>query len=153
MGVDAVRRKAHRIASSNGDQGALNYNPFARTRSRDSPGDIENPVHRTRSTRSEANIAPTIEERRRLESREAEKDFGRPVHHDTDPSPTSPSPQNAVVNGNEPSSSRDVAHETNGEVKDEADSTVFGSSRHNSNNAVTKRAKFKGIFRKEHDKA
>lgn len=40
--------------------------------------------------------------------------------------------------------------ETNGAVKDSGDSTVVGSTRQDSN-GITKRAKFKGIFRKDHD--
>lgn len=35
MSLDTVRRQAHRVASSNGGDGAVNYNPFARQRQRD----------------------------------------------------------------------------------------------------------------------
>ena len=128
----------------------MNYNPFARTRSRDSTADAENPVHRTRSTRSEAAV-PTIEEQQRLESsRQAEKEFGHQHHHNTEPTPTSPSAPNGFETVPGSSVEKDVAPPTNGHVKDSSDSTIAGSSHHNST-GVTKRTKFKGIFRKEHE--
>jgi Ca2+:H+ antiporter len=122
----------------------MNYNPFARQRSRDQPvGDAENqyPVRRTVSGAA----ALTIDEQQRSE---AQKEFGGQHHHNTEPTPTSatsPTAPNGFVGS---SVDRDLP-QTNGE-KQSDDSTVVGSSRHNSN-AVTKRAKFKGIFRKDHD--
>lgn len=147
MNLDTVRRQAHRYASQGGGDGTVNYNPFARTRSRDSQGDIENPVHRTRSTRSENHATSAIEERRGLESREAEKEFGPPAHHNTEPTATSPT--YAGTSRGIPEEKSEPP-ETNGTIKDSGDSTVVGSTRQDSN-GITKRAKFKGIFRKEHD--
>ncbi|KAF1846683.1 calcium/proton exchanger [Cucurbitaria berberidis CBS 394.84] len=149
MNLDTVRRQAHRVASRGAGDGALNYNPFARTRSRDSQGDIENPVYRTRSTRSENHVTPAIEEQRRLESREAGKEFGAPGHHNTEPSASSPT--YAATSSTIPESSveKETIPETNGIIKDSSDSTVVGSTRQNSN-GPTKRAKFKTIFRKDH---
>ena len=106
-------------------------------------GDVENPVYRTRSE-------PAIEEQRKLESREAEEQFGGPVHHNTAPSPTSPVHGGATSTIPESSVEKDPIPETNGAVKDSGDSTVVGSTRQNSH-GPTKRAKFKTIFRKEHE--
>lgn len=147
MSLDAVRRQAHRVASSSGGDGAMNYNPFARTRSRDSTADVENKVHRTRSTRSEAAV-PTIEEQRKIESREAEKEFGSQRHHNTEPTPTSATAPNGFASVPESSAEKEAMPQTNGH-KNSNDSTVAASSDHNSE-GVTKRAKFKGIFRKGH---
>lgn len=111
------------MASQPVDEGRMSYNPFARTRSRESTLDTENPVRR-----SEALIAiPTIEE-----GRAAEKIFGGQEHHNTEPAP-------AVSNGFEPASSDIV-------TVDAQDGTVVSHG-----NGVTKRAKFKGIFAKDHE--
>ncbi|CAO2654806.1 Nn.00g115390.m01.CDS01 [Neocucurbitaria sp. VM-36] len=128
----------------------MNYNPFARTRSRDSQGDIENPVYRTKSTRSENHATPAIEEQRRLESREAEKEFGAPNHHNTEPSAASPTYAGTSSTIPESSTEKGTIPKTNGALKDSSDSTVVGSSRQNSH-GPTKRAKFRTIFRKEHE--
>jgi Ca2+:H+ antiporter len=144
MFLDTVRRHAHRVASSNGGEGALNYNPFARQRSRDTPIDAEN-QNQVRRTISEPG-APTIEEQRRLEeSQEAEKEFGHQQHHNTEPTPTSTNGFPAISG-----SSTDRELDQANAEKTSDDTTVVGSSRHNSN-GITKRAKFKGIFRKEHE--
>jgi len=148
--MHAVRRQAHRYASQGNGDGTVNYNPFARTRSRDSAGDLENTVYRTRSTRSENHVKPTIEEQRQLESRGAEKEFGMPNHHHTEPAPASPTFAGASTTIPESSAEKSTIPETNGSVKNSGDSTVVGSTRQDSN-GVTKRAKFKGIFRKEHE--
>ncbi|KAH7398338.1 Sodium/calcium exchanger protein-domain-containing protein [Pyrenochaeta sp. MPI-SDFR-AT-0127] len=145
--MHTVRRQAHRYASQSGSDGAVNYNPFARTRSRDSQGDLENPVYRTRSTRSENHATSAIEERRGLESREVEKEFGLPSHHNTEPTTTS---STFVGTSRAIPEEKNEVPETNGAVKDSGDSTVVGSTRQDSN-GITKRAKFKGIFRKDHD--
>ncbi|KAJ4368231.1 hypothetical protein N0V83_006587 [Neocucurbitaria cava] len=150
MNLDTVRRQAHRVASSSAGDGALNYNPFARTRSRGSQGDIENPMNRTTSTRSETRATPAIEEQRHLESREAKDEFGGPNHHNTAPSPTSPAFAGASSTIPESSTEKGSIPETNGHVKDSTDSSVVGSKHHNSN-GPTKRAKFKTIFRKHED--
>ena len=89
--------------------------------------------------------APTIEEQQRLESREAQKEFGDQHHHNTEPTPTSTTSPNGFAG-----SSADRELPKLDDEKRSDDSTVIGSTRHNSN-AVTKRGKFKGIFRK-HDK-
>nr|GFD56856.1 hypothetical protein [Tanacetum cinerariifolium] len=58
--IDSVRRQAHRAASQGGN-GSMNYNPFARTRSREqTPYDEEN-MYRTRS---ETDHVPTVQEQR-----------------------------------------------------------------------------------------
>lgn len=144
--IDSVRRQAHRLASQQGTN--ANYNPFARTRSRESQGDLENPVHRTRSTRSENHITPTIEEDRRLKSREAEKEFGQPVHHNTEPSASSPTTNGTSSNIPRASAEKETFPEANGAVKGSGESTVVGSTRQDSH-GPTKRAKFKTIFRKD----
>ncbi|KAJ4346055.1 hypothetical protein N0V95_005730 [Ascochyta clinopodiicola] len=142
--IDSVRRQAHRAASQGGNNGTLNYNPFARVRSKDLPyGDEEN-MYRTRS---EADHAPAIEAQRRLESKEATKEFGGPPHHTTEPSQVSPT--TAFGNSNFPESSdvQESKPQTNGEAaRDGSDSTVVGST-----DGITKRGKFKKLFRKEHD--
>lgn len=127
----------------------MNYNPFARTRSRDTPAtDLESQPYRTRS---ETHVTPAIEERRGVESRDAEKEFGGPAHHSTEPTPVSPTAPNGF-NANGESSYSQAVPETNGHIKDESDSTVVGSSRHNSN-GVSKRAKFRNILRKDHEES
>jgi Ca2+:H+ antiporter len=141
MSLDTVRRQAHRVASSSTGDGALNYNPFARQRSRDVPADAENQIEMRRTISEPA--APTIEEQERLEAQEVEKEIGHQHHHNTEPTPTTSGFPAAL------GSSVDGEHDhTNGAEKASDDSTVVGSTRHNSN-GVTKRAKFKGIFRKE----
>jgi Ca2+:H+ antiporter len=146
MSIDSIRRQASRAASQGGD-GSINYNPFARTRSRDSNMDPENPVHR----RSEAAV-PTIQEQKRLESRAAaEKEFGGQHHHNTEPLPTSPASPNGFATVAGSSTEKDAAPMTNGPVKDSTDSTEAGSDQ-SQTNGVTKRTRFKGIFRKgNHD--
>jgi Ca2+:H+ antiporter len=142
MFLDSIRRHAHRVASSQGGDGTMNYNPFARTRSRDTVTDLENPMHRTRSEPA----APTIEEQQR------EKEFGHQHHHNTEPTPITPSAVNGFAPVTESSAKEDISPGTNGHVHDSTDSTMAGSSHHNTN-GVTKRAKFKGIFRKDHEGA
>lgn len=80
--VDSIRSKARRAAwTTDGD--APNYNPFARTRSDDGRLDEESgPELRSRS---ETHLEPAIEEQRRLESRQAEKEFPSPQHTGTAP--------------------------------------------------------------------
>lgn len=150
MGLDSVRRQAHRVASSQAGDGAMNYNPFARTRSRSSQMDAENNVHRTRSTRSETHATPGIEEQRRDETREVDAAYGVPQHHNTDPSPTTHAAPNGFQNNPESSAARGFGPEKSGHGKDEGDSTVVGSTRQDSH-GVTKRTKFRNIFRKEHE--
>jgi Ca2+:H+ antiporter len=144
MSLDTVRRQAHRVASSNAGDGALNYNPFARQRSRDVPADAENQNDIRRATSEPA--APTISEQERLETQQLEKESGLQHHPNTEP--WSASSHSPTASGTSPDGQRD---HTNGVGKTSNDSTAIGSSRHNSNNGVAKRTKFKGIFRKEHE--
>ncbi|KAH8728804.1 Sodium/calcium exchanger protein-domain-containing protein [Phaeosphaeriaceae sp. PMI808] len=145
MSLDSVRRQAHRVASSQGGDGTQNYNPFARTRSRESSNDVENPVVRSRS---EAAV-PTIDEQQRLETREAQKEFGTQHHHNTEPTPTSLNPPNDLTATPGASVEKNAVPLTNGHGQDSIDSTI--DSNHNNSEGVTKRARFKGIFRKEHE--
>lgn len=140
--IDAVRRQAHRAASQGGGNGTLNYNPFARQRSKDLPYDEEN-MHRTRS---EADQVSAIEEQRVIESREAAKEFGGPHHHTTEPTQVSPTTANGSSNFPEATVKQEASPQTNGAVRDGSDSTVVGST-----DGITKRGKFKKLFRKEHD--
>lgn len=99
-------------------------------------------------TRSEADHVPTIQEQRGVESREAAKEFGVPHHHPTDPAQVLPTTANGASHLSESSTKRETeaAPQTNGNVRDGSDSTIVGS-----NDGVTKRGKFKKLFRKEHD--
>jgi len=134
--------KASRAASSRGEDGTVNYNPFARVRSRESV-DIEN--QNNHRTHSEARIQQTLEEQRHLESRQTEKEFPSLPHADTAPavSPT--------TTGGSRSVEKQTAAPISGigkESADISDDTVVGSTE---TPGVTKRAKFKHIFRKSHD--
>ncbi|KAJ4986312.1 calcium/proton exchanger [Stagonosporopsis vannaccii] len=144
--IDAVRRQAHRAASQGGNNGAMNYNPFARVRSREQVvvGDEEN-IHRTRS---EADQITAIEQQRRLESAEAAKEFGTPHHHTTDPTELSPTTayNNKSFTETSPTRDAEVTDQTDREIRDGSDSTVVGST-----GGITKRGKFKKLFRKEHN--
>ncbi|KAL6161637.1 hypothetical protein ACJBU6_00744 [Exserohilum turcicum] len=138
--MHTVRRHAHRVASQHGSHGANNYNPFARQRSRDAHHDVENQMHRTRS---EANATMTIEEQRRMETRDSEKEFAMPGHHNTEPAPSSQtyaSASTAVPKSSVDDDTADATHQHK-----PSDATL------NNEHAVgpTRRAKFKGIFRKE----
>ena len=86
---DTVRRQAHRVASTPGV--GTSYNPFSRVRSRDTVNQDEEHggPHRTLS---ETGVEPESERSRRLESAQAEKEFGAPHHANTAPSPTSGRP-------------------------------------------------------------
>ena len=80
--LDSIRSKARRAAwTTDGD--APNYNPFARTRSNDKRPDEESGLGLR--SRSDTHLEPVIEEQRRLESRQAEKEFPSPLHADTAP--------------------------------------------------------------------
>lgn len=144
MLLDAVRRKAHHAASQVGD--GVNYNPFARTRPRGSSVDVEGGVHRTRS---EANIEPIIEEQRRLESRNNQQEFPPPHHAGTAP-PVSPTSAGGSETAHGTVGEKDLTPVTNGgpnkESADISDHTAVANSA-----GVTKRAKFKNIFRKDHE--
>jgi Ca2+:H+ antiporter len=149
--IDSVRRQAHRAASQGGQNGAMNYNPFARTRSKDqSPLGDEEALHRTRS---EADHTLANEEQRRNEGAQAAKEFGGPHHHTTEPTQASSaqvSPTTAHGNTEfmEPSSASkyESTPAANDTPRDGSDSTVVGSP-----DGVTKRGKFKKLFRKDHE--
>lgn len=144
--IDAVRRQAHCAASQGGSNGAMNYNPFARVRSREQAvvGDEEN-IHRTQS---EADQITDIEQQRRLESTQAAKEFGGPYHHTTDPAEISPTTayNNKSFTETSPVTDTEVATQTHRDARDGSDSTVVGST-----DGMTKRGKFKKLFRKEHE--
>ncbi|KAJ4379677.1 hypothetical protein N0V86_004859 [Didymella sp. IMI 355093] len=141
--MHAVRRQAHRAASQGGN-GTMNYNPFARTRSREQAYDEENLTR----TRSEADHIPAIQEQRGVESREAAKEFGAPHHHPTDPAQVSPTTATYGASQLPESSKREIetTPNTNGDLRDGSESTVVGSD------GLTKRGKFKKLLRKhEHE--
>ncbi|KAF1939036.1 vacuolar calcium ion transporter-like protein /H(+) exchanger [Clathrospora elynae] len=145
--MHTVRRQAHRVASQQGGVGAQNYNPFARQRSREAQFDAENNVHRTRS---EAFVTPAIEEQRRLESSQAEKEFGMPSHHNTEPSHTSPTSPGAPTFLPESSVQKDTIPETNRVHKESSNSSI-APSHTEANHGPKRRSFFKKVFRKEHD--
>ena len=147
MNVDTVRRQAHRVASHGGG-GANNFNPFARQRSRDAYPDVENGVYRTRSTRSEAFATQTIEEQRQTETRDAEKEFAMPGHHNTEPSSSSTPHAGASATLPPSSVDKDMTEESNSAHKLSDDSTIAPTAQ-DTNSHVTRRA-IKGIFRKDH---
>jgi Ca2+:H+ antiporter len=147
MNLDTVRRQAHRVASSQGGNGAMNYNPFARQRSRDQQPD---PEHGLYKTKSEAHATPAIEEQRRLESREAEKEFGMPGHHNTEPSTSSLTYGSASTTIPESTAEKDMADMTpaaNGVKKTSDDRTLTESNQET--NSAAPRHRFRKLFRKE----
>ncbi|KAL5387089.1 hypothetical protein DPSP01_003699 [Paraphaeosphaeria sporulosa] len=84
--MHAIRRQAHRVASSPGVGTA--YNPFSRVRSRDTTHQRDAEAAPDRSY-SEAQMQLGHEQDRALESAQAEKEFGGPHHASTEPSPIS----------------------------------------------------------------
>jgi Ca2+:H+ antiporter len=78
------------------------------------------------------------------ENRDEEREFGMQHHHNTEPTAATPA---HIAPGS--STNRELP-QTNGDEKISDDGTVVGSGHHHSN-GVTKRAKFKGIFRKDVD--
>lgn len=142
MNIDSIRYKAHRVASHVGND-SVNYNPFARQKSRSS-SDVENQIHRTRS---DGVAQSAIEEQRHLESRQANEDFPSPPHADTAPpvSPTSAGTDNAAGS----SSEKDAVGQNATIGKESAD--LSEKTAINGDAGVHKRAKFKNIFRGSHD--
>ncbi|KAF2273009.1 calcium/proton exchanger [Westerdykella ornata] len=139
-----IRFKAHRVASRV-DDGSVNYNPFARQRSRSSV-DIENQLHRRRS---EGHARPVIEEQRRLESQQAEKEFPPPHHADTAPTISDTSAGHDYAQASN-SDNELVAGDT--EAGKESTAVGNGSALQDGPSShVQKRARFKGIFRKSHE--
>ncbi|KAF3003412.1 hypothetical protein E8E13_000230 [Curvularia kusanoi] len=144
--MHSVRRQAHRAASQGGQNGALNYNPFARVRSKDqSPLGDEEALHRTRS---EADHNLSAEEKRRREGAAAAEEFGGPHHHTTEPTQVSPTTTFGNSEFTDASTAKNVetAPAMNGTPRDGSDSTVVASGE-----GVTKRGKFKDVFRKHHE--
>lgn len=121
MGIDTVRRQAHRLASQGGENN-VNYNPFARVRTQESPADVENQAHRTRST-----------EQRQFDTAATEKEYTPPVAA-------------AALD----STAEQHAESSRRHTKDSSDGTIVDSSSQSAS-GVSKRAKFKGVFRKEHE--
>lgn len=143
--ADAIRRKAHRTASSTTGNTA-NYNPFARVRSKE----LADPEQMGRA-QSESSVLSNIEQTRQLEGKQAHKDFPPPKHAGTEPpiSPTSAGGSSEKAQG--PIDEKDFANTNGGPSKESADisdKTIVGSG---SGPGVTKRAKFKSIFRKGHE--
>lgn len=102
-------------------------------------------MHRARS---ETHIQPAIEEQRRLESRQDQKEFPPPHHAGTEP-PVSPTSAGDPEKGHGASGATEPAAVTNGDTnKDsaETDHTAVATS-----SGVTRRSKFRSIFRKSHD--
>jgi Ca2+:H+ antiporter len=154
---DAVRRKAHHAASYTGNAGEINYNPFARTRSRGSQADIEHGMGERSvlgdRTASEANV-PTIAEERRLRTAEKEREeFPAPHHAGTAP-PISPTSARGFEASNNLTGekSEDSTPITNGGTKKaSADLSDETAVPHGSGAGVTKRSKFKNMFHKKND--
>lgn len=114
--MHSIRSKAHRAAWTT-DGGVPNYNPFARTRSNDKPPDEESGLGLR--SRSETHLEPAIEEQRRLESRQAEKEFPSPQHAGTAPpasatteKPPLMAPSRQVTYDESPQSPQDTSKES-----------------------------------------
>jgi Ca2+:H+ antiporter len=136
MNLDAVRRQAHRAASRAAGDGSTNYNPFARTRSREQ-SDEENII--PQRMKSEAQVSSTIEEERRAESRRTEKDFPAPPHADTEP--VSPTSAQRIAESSEKDKTSNSKESAN----------LSGQTAFEAGGGVTRRARFKNIFRKSSD--
>lgn len=98
---------------------------------------------------SEANIQPTLEEQRRLESRQNQQEFPPPHHAGTEP-PMSATSARGFDTAHNFTGEKGSTPITNGGAKEESadiseDTAVANTS------GVTKRAKFKNIFRKSHE--
>jgi Ca2+:H+ antiporter len=100
-------------------------------------------------TRSEANIQQTIEAERKLESRQNQQEFPAPHHAGTEPQ-VSPTSARGLDTTHNFTGEKEPAAVTNGGPKQESanvsdDTAVVNGS------GVTKRGKFKSIFRKSHE--
>lgn len=140
--LDSIRSKAHRAAWTT-DGGVPNYNPFARTRSNDKRPDEESGLGLR--SRSETHIEPALEEQRRLESRQAEKEFPSPQHAGTAPpasataeKPPLMAPSRQVTYGESPQSPQDTSKESA-----TTSDTLVGSQK-----GFRNRLKFKNLLRK-----
>jgi len=137
--MHAIRIKASRAASSRSEDGAMNYNPFARVRSRESI-DIKN--QKNHRGYSEPRIQPSVQEQRDLESGQAEKEL---------PDAGTASAVSPTSAGGSRSVEKETAAPSAGVSKESADisdNTIVDSVEPA---GATKRAKFKHIFRKSHD--
>jgi len=145
--LDAIRSKARRAAwTTNGD--APNYNPFARTRSNDKRPDEESGLGLR--SRSETHIEPAIEEQRRLESRQAEKEFPGPQHAGTAPpaststeKPQLVAPDRQVIYDESPQSPQGTSKE----------SATTGDTLVGSEKGFRNRLKFKNPLRKNSEES
>jgi Ca2+:H+ antiporter len=86
-----------------------------------------------------------------MESGEVEKEFGMPNHHNTEPTATSPAYASTSTTLPE-SSLEDTTPQTNGAHKESGDSTIAPSNQE-TNVGPMPRARFKKLFRKEHEGA
>lgn len=145
--MHAIRSKARRTAWAT-DGELPNYNPFARTRSNDKrPADEEQALGRTRS---ETHLEPTIEEQRRAESRQAEKEFPSPQHADTAP-PTSATTEkhpHSLVDGDQEISELVPGSPQGTDKKSAATSDTLVPGR---KSGFRQRVKFRNILRKNEE--
>jgi Ca2+:H+ antiporter len=95
-------------------------------------------------------VTPDLEQQRHLEASAAGKDYGPPLHHNTEPSNSSPATALGSSSVPESSKEKEIVSHPDGEKISSEDGTVVGSSRENST-GLTKRAKFKTLLRKEHE--
>lgn len=135
--MHAIRRQAHRVASSPGEgDGGVNYNPWARPSRRSTSLDVEkNRMHRQTTSQSEAQVQAAITEERRLASAQDQRDFPAPHHADTAPTASPPSPTLSSHEGLEEEGK-------NGSV-DMSDGTAVETS------GVVQRSKFKKLHRQD----
>ncbi|KAF1992923.1 vacuolar calcium ion transporter-like protein /H(+) exchanger [Amniculicola lignicola CBS 123094] len=134
--MHAIRMKAHRAASHYDDDGTVNYNPFARQRSREVSSDVENQTnHRTKS---EPNTHAAIAE----QHTEGGKEFALPPHADTEPTVSPVSPVGDGLYEKEGTTTRPGASSESAAVSDK---TVVDPA----HSGLRGRTKFKKIFRKE----
>lgn len=99
---------------------------------------------------SEANVQPTIEEQRLQESKKNQEEFPPPHHAGTAP-PISPTSAQSVGTSNDVPGEKSSLPVTNGGAKKESADISDETAVANSTSGVTRRAKFKNIFRKSHD--
>ncbi|KAF1948373.1 Calcium/proton exchanger [Byssothecium circinans] len=137
--MHAIRRQAHRYASSTSANGGPNYNPFAHVRSREASQDIES--NNLNRTRSENNVEPTIQEQRRLESQRGQKEFPAPHHAGTEP-PISLTTRGEAVQGAAAEKDMGLANGGTKESTEISDSTAVDGA------GLSKRGRFKRHFRK-----
>ncbi|KAF2199120.1 calcium/proton exchanger [Delitschia confertaspora ATCC 74209] len=150
MNLDTIRSKARRTAWSTDPEGGVNYNPFARVRSR-RESDIENP--HLRRYQSEQPLSD--EQQRRAEASQAAAEFGGPTHAGTAP-PTSATTETGPVPDFDNVATQDFEQSptattagTSKTSKETSDTLVNGSENGSEKQeGARKRNVFKGIMRK-----